>query len=93
MYIEAPIVLAMSYLCFWLGELICGTSAVIAVVCMGLYVNNKKEKITADVFHFLHEFYEMVRLRSALTANAFAANPRARLCDTSVAAASIASHE
>ena len=58
--IEGPVVLAMSYLCFWLGELICGTSAVISVVVMGLYVNYYRAHISAEVFHFLHEFYEMV---------------------------------
>ena len=49
----------MSYLCFWMGELVCGTSAVIAVVIMGLYVNKHRSEISADVFHFLHQFYEM----------------------------------
>mmetsp|Transcript_41660 Transcript_41660/g.103526 ORF Transcript_41660/g.103526 Transcript_41660/m.103526 type:complete len:1049 (+) Transcript_41660:99-3245(+) len=58
-FIEGPIVLAMSYLCFWMGELICGTSAVIAVVVMGLYCNVHKSDISADVFHFLHQFYGM----------------------------------
>lgn len=55
LYIEAPVVLAMSYLCFWMGELVCGTSAVIAVVIMGLYVNKHRSEISADVFHFLHQ--------------------------------------
>ena len=59
LYIEGPIVIAMSYLCFWVGELICGTSAVIAVVVMGIVVNYHKSDISADVFHFLHHFYGM----------------------------------
>ena len=59
LYIEAPVVIGMSYLCFWMGELVCGTSAVIAVVIMGLYVNKHRSEISADVFHFLHQFYEM----------------------------------
>ena len=49
----------MSYLCFWLGELVCGASAVIGVVIMGLYCNVHKSDISADVFHFLHQFYGM----------------------------------
>jgi len=57
--IEGPLVIAMSYMCFWLGELICGTSAVIAVVIMGLYVNKHKSGISPEVFHFLHLFYGM----------------------------------
>ena len=36
LYIEGPVVLAMSYFCFWVGELVTSTSAVIAVVVMGL---------------------------------------------------------
>ena len=59
LYIEGPMVLAMSYLCFWLGELVCGTSAVIAVVVMGLVVNTHKSDISSSVFEFLHHFYGM----------------------------------
>mmetsp|Transcript_53912 Transcript_53912/g.159752 ORF Transcript_53912/g.159752 Transcript_53912/m.159752 type:complete len:1155 (-) Transcript_53912:469-3933(-) len=58
-FIEGPIVLAMSYLCFWIGELVCGTSAVIGVVIMGLYCNYHRSNITAHVFHFLHQLYGM----------------------------------
>ena len=57
--IEGPLVIAMSYFCFWICELVCGTSAVIAVVIMGLYVNKHKAGISPQVFHFLHLFYGM----------------------------------
>ena len=50
----------MSYFAFWLGELVMGTSAVLAVVVMGLYMNAHKSAISPPVLHFLHEFYEMV---------------------------------
>jgi NhaP-type Na+/H+ or K+/H+ antiporter len=59
-YIEVSVVLTMSYLVFWLGELVMGSSAVLAVVVMGLYVNAHKSAITPGVLHFLHEFYEMI---------------------------------
>ena len=59
-YVEVSIVVTMSYLVFWLGELVMGSSAVLAVVVMGLYVNAHKSVITPGVLHFLHEFYEMI---------------------------------
>ena len=59
-YVEVSLVVTMSYFVFWLGELVCGSSAVLAVVIMGLYVNDNKESVSPPVLHFLHEFYEMV---------------------------------
>ena len=37
-----------------------GSSAVLAVVVMGLYMNYYRSSISPTVLHFLHEFYEMV---------------------------------
>ena len=59
-FIESSFVLGMSYLCFWMGELICGTSAVLAVVIMGLYINMNRSAISPNTLHFLHQFYEMI---------------------------------
>lgn len=58
--IEGMMIIAMSYLAFWLGELIMGSSAVLAVVSMGLYFNMNKSIFSPPVLHFLHEFYEMI---------------------------------
>ena len=59
-FVEASIVIGMSYLNFWLAELVMGSSAVLAVVVMGLYMNYNKSAVSPGVLHFLHEFYEMV---------------------------------
>ena len=59
-FIEASFIIGMSYFVFWLGELVMGSSAVLAVVVMGLYMNYNKSVISPGVLHFLHEFYEMV---------------------------------
>ena len=59
-FIEGSLVIGMSYLCFWSGELVVGTSAVIAVVVMGLYMNEHKSALSPEVLPFMHQFYEMV---------------------------------
>ena len=59
-HVQASIILGVSYLCFWCGELVLGTSSVLAVVMMGLYMNQHKSAISPGCLHFLHEFYEMV---------------------------------
>ena len=53
--IEGAVLLSSSYLVFWLGELVMSSSAVIAVVVMGLYMNYHKESFSPDCVHFLHE--------------------------------------
>jgi len=58
-YIEASLIIGMTYFTFWFCELYMGTSAVLAVVIMGLYINYYKSCISPDVLHFLHLFYEM----------------------------------
>jgi len=52
-------VIGMTYFVFWFSELFMGTSAVLAVVIMGLYINHQKSCISPEVLHFLHLFYEM----------------------------------
>jgi len=59
-YVEGSFLIGMSYLCFWLGELVTGTSAVIAVVVMGLYINEHKSALSPAVLHYMHQFYEMI---------------------------------
>ena len=56
--IEVSVLIGVSYLVFWLGELIMGTSAVLAVVVMGFYVNVNKSAISGEALHFMHELYE-----------------------------------
>ena len=45
-FVESSIVLGMSYFVFWLGELVMGSSAVLAVVVMGLYMNYHRSAIS-----------------------------------------------
>ena len=52
--------IAMSYLAYWLGEVIMGTSAVIVIVVFGLYMNYYRSSMSPEVHHFLHQFYGMV---------------------------------
>jgi len=59
-FIEGSLLIGMTYLCFWLGELITGASAVIAVVVMGLYMNVHKSALSPAVFAYMHQFYEMI---------------------------------
>ena len=59
-FIEGTLIIGMSYLCFWMGELIVGTSAVIAVVVMGLYMNLHRSALSPEVLHYMHQFYEMI---------------------------------
>eukprot|EP00966_Prymnesium_polylepis_P226778 5246783-Prymnesium_polylepis.1 len=59
-HVEAALTLGTAYLTFWLCELIIGSSAVIAVVVMGLYLNYHKESFSPDCVHFLHEMFELV---------------------------------
>ena len=59
-FIELSLMLGMSYLTFWLGELCLGSSAVIAVVVMGLVVNQGKGAVSPGSLHTIHLFYEMI---------------------------------
>ena len=59
-FVEASLVISITYFAFWLGELFMGSSAVLAVVVMGLYMNVNKSSFSPEVLHYLHGFYEMV---------------------------------
>jgi NhaP-type Na+/H+ or K+/H+ antiporter len=59
-FVESSFIIGMSYFAFWLSELVMGSSAVLAVVVMGLYMNYHKSVVSPGVQHFLHEFYEMI---------------------------------
>merc|ERR1719446_265396 len=58
--IETSILVGTSYLAFWLSELYMGTSAVLVVVFMGLYMNKYKSAISPDCLEFIHEFFSIV---------------------------------
>lgn len=58
--VETSILVGISYLTFWVGELATGASAVLAVVVLGLYMNYHKSCLSPSVIHFMHEFYEAV---------------------------------
>jgi len=58
--VEAALVLGSAYLLYWFGELIMQSSAVIAVVVMGLYLNYHKEAFSPDCHRFLHEMFGMI---------------------------------
>ena len=60
MVVEVAIVIGSSYLLFWAAELYFKSSAVLAVVVMGLYLNLNHNCISVEVHHFLHQFYEMI---------------------------------
>ena len=57
--VEISLVVASSYLVFWLAELVMASSAVLATVVMGLVVNMRRSAISPEVLEFLHEFYEV----------------------------------
>jgi hypothetical protein len=58
--VEGSLIIGLSYLTFWLAELVMGTSAVLAIVVMGLYMNQMRSVISSECYEFLHEVYELV---------------------------------
>jgi NhaP-type Na+/H+ or K+/H+ antiporter len=58
--IEGSLLIAFSYITFWAAELVMGSSAVLAVVVFGLYMNLHKSAISPECLHFLHEFFELM---------------------------------
>lgn len=58
--VETSLLIGISYLAFWLGELVMGTSAIVVVVIQGLCVNASKGSISPSSLHIVHSFYEMV---------------------------------
>ena len=43
---QVSVLMGLSYLAFWLAELVMGSSAVLAVVFMGFYLNARKAAIS-----------------------------------------------
>jgi len=58
--VETSLLIGISYLAFWLGELVMGTAAIVVVVIQGLCVNASKGSISPSSLHVVHSFYEMV---------------------------------
>ena len=58
--IEGSLLIAVSYVTFWLAELAMGTSAVLAVVVFGLYMNKHRSVISPECLHFLHQAFELI---------------------------------
>ena len=59
--IEISLTIGCSYLCFWIAEMFLSSSAVIAVVVMGFYLNHHRASaISPEVLHTMHEFYEII---------------------------------
>ena len=56
--VEVSLVVAASYLTFWLAEVFLESSAVLAVVTLGFVVNLNRSAISPEVLEFLLEFYE-----------------------------------
>ena len=58
--VETSLVVAVSYLTFWLAEAFFVSSSVLAVVVLGFVLNLNRSSISPEVLHFLHEFYEVL---------------------------------
>ena len=58
--VEVSLIVASTYIVFWLAEVVMMSSAVIAVVVMGLTINKRRSAISPEVIHFLHEFYTVL---------------------------------
>jgi NhaP-type Na+/H+ or K+/H+ antiporter len=59
--VEITITLGMTYCTFFVAEEFLGVSGVLAVVMLGLYMNAVgRTRISHEVEHFLHRFYEML---------------------------------
>ena len=59
-FIEFSIAIGLSYGAFWVAEVLMGTSSMLTVVCMGLYMNANKSSFSPGVLHYLHSFYELM---------------------------------
>ena len=58
--VEGPLLIGVAYLTFWAAEIVMGSSAVLAVVIYGLYMNKYRSCISPECLHFLHEFFELI---------------------------------
>ena len=52
--VEITITLAATYLTFYIGEEVLGISGVLAVVMLGIEINQQKTSISPEVEAFLH---------------------------------------
>lgn len=57
---EITITLATAYVVYYIAEIFLGISGVLAVVFLGLEVSKHKTCISAEIEHFLHDFWEML---------------------------------
>ena len=58
---EIALTISVAYLCFWTAEMVLSSSAVIAVVIMGFYLNYHRQNVVSpEVVHTMHEFYEII---------------------------------
>ena len=59
--VEVTLTLTTAYLVFWLAEVVMGSSAVLAVVFLALYLKHRSHLcISPEVAHVMHEFYELM---------------------------------
>jgi len=57
--IEITTSLVTAYVTFFIAEAYCGVSGVLAVVVCGVYMSHRRQCISPEVHHTLHEFWEM----------------------------------
>ena len=57
--IEITTSLVTAYVTFFVAEAYCHVSGVLAVVACGIYMSHRKQCISPEVHHTLHEFWEM----------------------------------
>lgn len=59
--VEITLTVVLAYSCMLIGEGFFGVSGVMALVVSGLYMSSiGKTRISPEVFHFLHQFWEML---------------------------------
>ena len=59
--VQVTLTLVFAYLTFFVAEGVLGSSGVLAVVALGMWMSrNGREQISPAVEHFLHEFWEML---------------------------------
>ena len=58
--VEISVIIAAAYICFFIAEHFLHVSGVLALVTFGLVMaGSGKTKISPEVHHFLHEFWEL----------------------------------
>ena len=58
--VEITITLCSTYLVYWVSEIWAGSSGVLAVVALGITLNNYRTRISPEVEHFLHRFWHTI---------------------------------